>query len=287
MDRRRPLDSPRLLEPLGQARRRQPEAKTEGRPPARLPSLSTPRQSSDDALPPVKRGVAALSPLNAVTPDARPVGMRRHFFDEPGPPLVTPQPSEPKSFDTADARPPRFAADARRAPRPAAARPARAEHAAAARRRARPEARQDPARCRNARRPRARASASPADLSRRSFEPAAPEIFERGRTRSPADLSEILERGRSALAGRLSAGARGPESPRFSAGAESESRGFCRRKWKISSRGSAQPESPRLARQPDAAGSGAAGPRTWAAAAGGGRRPSWDHRPWWPSSQTV
>ena len=106
MDRRRPLDSPRLLEPLGQTRRRQPEAKPDGRPPARLPSLSTPRQSNEDALPPVKRGVAALSPLNAVTPDARPVGMRRHFFDEPGPPLVTPQPSEPKSFDTADARPP-------------------------------------------------------------------------------------------------------------------------------------------------------------------------------------
>ena len=82
MDRRRPLDSPRLLEPLGPTRRRQPEAKTEGRPPARLPSLSTPRQTDDGALPPVKRGVAALSPLNAVTPDARPVGMRRHFFDE-------------------------------------------------------------------------------------------------------------------------------------------------------------------------------------------------------------
>ena len=104
MDRRRPLDSPRLLEPLGQTRRRPPEAKTEGRPPARLPSLSTPRQSSDDALPPVKRGVAALSPLNAVTPDARPVGMRRHFFDEPGPPLVTPQPSsDVKSFDAVGA----------------------------------------------------------------------------------------------------------------------------------------------------------------------------------------
>ncbi len=59
-----------------------PEAKNEGRPPARLPSLSTPRQSNEDALPPVKRGVAALSPLNAVTPDARPVGMRRHFFTQ-------------------------------------------------------------------------------------------------------------------------------------------------------------------------------------------------------------
>ena len=81
MDRRRPLDSPRLLEPLGPGRRRQPEAKPD-RPPARLPSLSTPRQTDDGALPPVKRGVAALSPLNAVTPDARPVGMRRHFFDE-------------------------------------------------------------------------------------------------------------------------------------------------------------------------------------------------------------
>ena len=30
MDRRRPLDSPRLLEPLGQTRRRQPEAKPDG-----------------------------------------------------------------------------------------------------------------------------------------------------------------------------------------------------------------------------------------------------------------
>ena len=192
------MDSPRLLEPLGPTRRRQPEAKTEGRPPARLPSLSTPRQSSDDALPPVKRGVAALSPLNAVTPDARPVGMRRHFFDEPGPPLVTPQPSEPKSFDTADARPPRSR------PTPAARRglPPRDP---LARNTPQPRVAElglklDKIRL-GAEMPDVRGrgrSASPADLSRRSFEPAAPEIFERGRTRSPADLSEILERGRSA-----------------------------------------------------------------------------------------
>ena len=169
MDRRRPLDSPRLLEPLGQTRRRQPEAKSDGRPPARLPSLSTPRQSNDDALPPVKRGVAALSPLNAVTPDARPVGMRRHFFDEPGPPLVTPQPSEPKSFDAADS----------------GARPPRSRPTPAARRGLPPR---DPL-ARNTPQPRVAELGLKLDKIRLGAE--MPDVRGRGRSASPADLSLI------------------------------------------------------------------------------------------------
>ena len=181
MDRRRPLNSPRLLEPLGgsETRRRQPEAKPDGRLPALLPSLSTPRQQPDDARAPAKRCVAALSPLNAVTPDARQGGMRRHFFDEPGPPLVTPQPSEPKTFDTAvDARPPRSR------PTPAA-------------RRGLPP--RDPL-ARNTPQPRV------ADLGLKlekiwlgaSPDPArTPDIFGRGRSASPANLSRKPFDGRS------------------------------------------------------------------------------------------
>ena len=280
MDRRRPLDSPRFLEPLGQTRRRPPEAKTEGRPPARLPSLSTPRQSNDDALPPVKRGVAALSPLNAVTPDARPVGMRRHFFDEPGPPLVTPQPSEPKSFDTADARPPRSR------PTPAARRglPPRDP---LARNTPQPRVAElglklDKIRL-GAEMPDVRGrgrSASPADLSRRSFEPAAPEIFERGRTRSPADLSEILERGRSASPADFLP-ARGGQSPRDFLPARSRSPAdFASGKYLPADLRSQSP------RGPGSHGSltpRAAAPKYLPADLSGSggqrRRPSWDHRP--------
>ena len=281
MDRRRPLDSPRLLEPLGPTRRRQPEAKTEGRPPARLPSLSTPRQSSDDALPPVKRGVAALSPLNAVTPDARPVGMRRHFFDEPGPPLVTPQPSsDVKSFDTADARPPRSR------PTPAARRglPPRDP---LARNTPQPRVAELGLKLNKIRlgaempdvRGRGR-SASPADLSRRSFEPAAPEIFERGRTRSPADLSEILERGRSASPADFLP-ARGGQSPRDFLPARSRSPADL----------SSGKYLPADLRSQSPRGPGSHGSLTPRAAApkylpadlsgsgGQRRRPSWDHRP--------